>query len=261
MDLDASGLELLEVLVRHAQLRVHGGKVLLRLASFELGLVLVQAELELCLVLLLLRSCGLRHEVVVLIRRGSFVRLGLGSQPDEVGLDHLEHANDTSFRVLHALVGLHRWYLSPLLDERSGGRRLTAVELLQNHQRLLHRLRPRNRVLDRRLVLGLLLSPELRGLAHSGGELRLFLRELLDRCGHLCDRSVIALNLGHELVRLGGLLVALQLVVLELLVAPSLVVCLGGCLLLQLRQQILDHLDDLPERVRRSLRGNLKQSL
>mmetsp|Transcript_8382 Transcript_8382/g.24078 ORF Transcript_8382/g.24078 Transcript_8382/m.24078 type:complete len:494 (+) Transcript_8382:633-2114(+) len=93
----------------------------------------------------------------------------------------------------------------------------------------------------------MLLLADLRGLLHGLRQLRLLGDERLDALAHVRDLRGVVLDLSRQLVGPCGLLVPLQLVGLQLLVAPSLVVRLGGGLLLQALHELLDHLDDLGE--------------
>mmetsp|Transcript_69301 Transcript_69301/g.203418 ORF Transcript_69301/g.203418 Transcript_69301/m.203418 type:complete len:421 (+) Transcript_69301:241-1503(+) len=256
MHLDAGGLEVLVVLGGLSELLVNGLQVLDALALLELSLVLLQLRLDLALVLDLLAGRRLGHEGVVLPDRGLLGHGGLALQAPEVAQDDFEHADDAALAALHALVGGHLRRLL-LLDE--GG--LGGVELLQDDQGVLDGLIARRGVRDDGRVLGLLLLAQLGRLLHGRGQVLLLLRQRLDLLAERGDGGGLRLDLGHELVGLRGLRVALLLVHLELLVAPGLVVGLRGGLLLQLRDELLDHADDLLEGVGRHLLGEVRERL
>jgi len=88
------------------------------------------------------------------------------------------------------------------------------------------------------------------GILERRSQVRLVLDQRLDRLLHGLNRCSELLHTGGEQVHLGSLLVTLQLVLLELLGAPSIVCRLGCCLFLELRDHGLDHADHLAEGVR-----------
>merc|ERR1719162_572077 len=116
------------------------------LGALEVGLLLSEG---LRLILLLgalvlngrglsgLVNLGILHEGVVLLLGGGLTCVGVCGQAGEVGLNHLEHADDTAALGAHALVGLVEdlrglWLL---LDESSCLGCL-GVELLEDGQGL-----------------------------------------------------------------------------------------------------------------------------
>merc|ERR1719380_128300 len=93
---DARGLELLIVLERGIELLLRAVEVALLLLQTLLP-VLFRARLTLNIGLLLsLRHIGVAHEPVVLLLSLGFPCRGLGLEPGEVGLDHLDHPHDAA---------------------------------------------------------------------------------------------------------------------------------------------------------------------
>mmetsp|Transcript_18824 Transcript_18824/g.65617 ORF Transcript_18824/g.65617 Transcript_18824/m.65617 type:complete len:219 (+) Transcript_18824:320-976(+) len=206
----------------------------------------------------LLGRLGHIHEGVVLRGRGLLGGLGLRLEPGEVALDDLEHADDTARAALHALVGGHLRHLLLLLEERS---LLAGVELLEDDDGLAHGVDARGGVRDGGRVLGLLGLALRRGLLDGLREVALLGHELGDGGALLVDGRGLAVDRGAQLADLSSLLVSLELVVLQLLVAPRLVVGLRGRLFLELVEETLDHADDLGEGVRQGVRGSVRQGL
>merc|ERR1719162_2553297 len=87
------------------------------------------------------------------------------------------------------------------------------------------------------------------GFGHGLGELSLLLAQGRYLFTHARNSLSQGVNSGCQLVDLGGFLLTLQLVRLQLPIAPRLVLGLGRSFFLELRQQPLDHADDLIERV------------
>mmetsp|Transcript_68366 Transcript_68366/g.164059 ORF Transcript_68366/g.164059 Transcript_68366/m.164059 type:complete len:287 (-) Transcript_68366:1096-1956(-) len=255
MHLEAVWLEVAVVLVGLRELFLNCSQDLLLALLVELSIILVQANLDLSLVPLLLCGLGLLHEGLVLPCCLLFAGSGLCRQAGEVRGDDLEHANYALLLALEALVGGHLWNLTSLHEGA-----LACIELSDDCQGLLHCLLASLGISNGVNILCVLLGAHLGGLLHGLSELLLLVHQRRDLLGHGVDVSSQFTNLCGQFALLLGLLVPLELVCLQLLVAPSLVVGLSTGLCLELGQEVLDHCDDLGEGVVSNLGSKLGQS-
>merc|ERR1719263_567410 len=133
LNLQAVGLEVLEVVLRAIQLLLGCLEVLLELTLLKLRLVLLKLELHLALVLLQFISLCILHEGRIL--GSSLVLRGLcfGLKANKIALNDLEHSDDTTARALCALVSGHLRHLAGL--NQAG---LRGVKLSEHHKSLLH---------------------------------------------------------------------------------------------------------------------------
>merc|ERR1719201_2242918 len=274
---DAHGLELQELVERVLQVLVLGLQVGVRLGDRELRvrLLAVLRVLERVLV----ADAGLRLGLEVLVGGLRILLIFLRSRDRvlEVGLNDLEEPDDRLGSVgLATVVGVrHRprplrrhvidglpvrpgtLGLVPLVPLSRRGRVLLALELderaveaLEHLDRTLHRLEASLRVGERLVVRGLILLTkrgffretlgQIRNLLRQGRDV---LRERVPECRLLHLQSRQRLNLTLRLVpALRGSL--------HLFVTPLLLARLGGSLVFQARNQVLDHLLHLGERAR-----------
>merc|ERR1719235_229210 len=240
MHLEADWLQVLLVGQSLVQLCLRGCKVLGCLTVLELCLVLLQARLHLQLVLRLLGCSGILHEGIILGGSSLLRSCSISMKTRKVARNDFQHANNSTLGRRHALVGCHLWHL---LDEGALG----GIELLEHSQGCLCGLLTSLGIGDGVSVGGLLLGTLGCGLRHGLGQLCLLSLQSLNLLAHCSDVLLHRLNACRELVDFGGLLLTLDLVVMELLIAPLLVLGLCSCLLLQLGHKILDHGNNLVE--------------
>merc|ERR1719313_2206326 len=200
---------------------------------------------------ILSRVCG---ECLVLLSSSCLRGSGLGLQALEIRQNDLEHADNAALTA-GASEGLVKGFrdivLGPAapLHECSGARGL-CVEVLQQLRGLLDRRNSDLSIRNGYRVLLLFRSANLSGRLHGGIDLSDLLvevrnlgRQLLARRGHLLDAR-------SELLDTRSLLLTGGLVGAHFSIAESLVLCLVGSFLLELRDHVLDHLPDLHKGVR-----------
>merc|ERR1719161_2594659 len=274
---DADRLELQKLVQRVLQVLILGLQISLRLgdSEFRVRLLAILRVFQRVLVV----DAGLRLRLEVLVR-GFRVLLVLRRGRDrvlKVRLDDLEEPDDRlgGIRLATVVLVRHRTRpfrrhvinrlavrpgtlgLVPLVPLSRRGRVLLALELneraveaLQHLDRTLHRLEASLRVGERLVVRGLILLTKRGFFRETLGQIRNLLRQGRDilrervlecRLLHLQSRQRLNLTLRLVPVLRGSL---------HLFVTPLLLARLGGSLVFQARNQVLDHLLHLGERAR-----------
>merc|ERR1719199_671051 len=248
---------------------VSKGGIQFLLGTFEVSLLLLEG---LTLVLLLhglvldvlgllgLVDGGVVHELVILLLGLGLGGGGLGFQAGEVGLDHLQHTDDTTVLGLHTLVlGVEDLRLL----QQSGGFTGLGVEFLEDFSGLGDGGLGFLGVLGGGGVLFLLLTTDLSGLSDSLVQSSDGLGQVGDILGQLGDGGFQLVDLGVEGLDGGGLLLTGGLVGGQFGVTPSLVLGLFVGFFHKTDNQVLDQLLHLLEWVSTgrllSLGGDLGQ--
>mmetsp|Transcript_19100 Transcript_19100/g.42231 ORF Transcript_19100/g.42231 Transcript_19100/m.42231 type:complete len:623 (+) Transcript_19100:55-1923(+) len=259
----ARGLELLIVVHCCIELLLCGCKLL---PCLRQGLFLTRNLIALPLDVSVLDSdvgLGITRKRLVFFSCRFLRRSSVRLQSGKVGLDHLQHSQDSTGLSLQALVRLGeclRCILRSALHQSCCVLGLV-VELLEHSQSVLDGLLGLLSVLDRGLVLGLLGCAVFCGLGPGGLQLRHARLQLLDFHGELGIARGQTVNLGVQLLDLSCLLVSGLLVGRQLGVTPSVVLGLLVGFLLQLDDHVLDHLLHLRERVSTgTVRDSLQQA-